>query len=134
MKIINYGYPDTTFTWWESKRIIYNTGLVISGITAFICYCAVFEILSDEIVNKTVQNGGDSSEVEITLFTTLIQGLGYLVAMAIANICYFLGPVSEKIIKPSDPERYRKLAYNLGFWCSFALPFGIPLTVMIIYS
>jgi len=51
----------------------------------------------------------------ITLFTTLFQGAGYLVMIGIANVWYFLGLLSERVVRPSNPERYRLICYRLGF-------------------
>jgi len=46
--------------------------------------------------------------------------------IAVANVCYFLGPLSERFVRPADPERYRRICYRLGFWFSVLLPFSIP--------
>ena len=46
--------------------------------------------------------------------------------IGIANACYFLGPFSERVIHPADPERYRRNLYRLGFWFSVLLPFSLP--------
>lgn len=67
-----------------------------------------------------------SGEFEIALFTTVFQGVGYLFMMAMANVCYFLGPLSERIVRPRNIATYRKTAFRLGFWFSVLLPFTIP--------
>jgi hypothetical protein len=46
--------------------------------------------------------------------------------MALANLGYFLGPWSERVLKPKDPDQYRKITFRLGFWFSMLLPFTIP--------
>jgi hypothetical protein len=98
--------------------------LVVAGALAFIAYVAVGSVLLPPEAN-----------FEVTLFTTLFQVVGYLVMMGVANICYFLGPLSERIIRPSDPERYRRVCYRWGFWFSLLLPFSIPaiLAVMAVF-
>ena len=68
-------------------------------------------------------------DAEITLFTTAFQGIGYLFMMAIANVCYFAGPLSELLSKPQNIERYRRMTFQLGLWFSVHLPFAIPLIV-----
>ena len=91
----------------------------MAGIAAFICYAAAFEVRCRGV-----------PEAEITAFTILFQGFGYLVAMGIANLCFNLGPLSERLLQPIEPERYRERAYQLGFWFSVALPFLIPVAVL----
>jgi len=66
------------------------------------------------------------ADVEITIFTTLFQGIGYLFMIGVANVCYFIGPLSERFVRPAEPERYRHICYRLGFWFSVLLPFTIP--------
>jgi len=65
-------------------------------------------------------------DFEVTVFTIFFQGIGYLFMIGVANVCYFLGPFSERVIRPSDPQRYRLACYRLGFWFSVLLPFSIP--------
>jgi hypothetical protein len=107
-------------SWWEQRRLRYNIGLVIAGVSAFVCYVVV--------VDRGISIG-TMPDAEITLFTTGFQGVGYLFMMAIANVCYFAGPLSESLIKPQNVERYRRMTFQLGFWFSVLLPFAIPLIV-----
>lgn len=103
--------------WWRDRRKRYNLGLIVAGFLAFVCYVAVLSIfkLSHRL-----------AEIEITVFTTLIQGLGYLVMMLIANLFYNLGSLSESLFKPSRPDKFRTFMFNLGFWFSVTLPFLVP--------
>ena len=107
--------------WWRSRRLQYNTAIILAGIGAFICYLVIFGIF-----HKRLGPGAD-----VTPFTTLFQGVAYLLVIGIANICYYIGPISEKIIKPKDIDRYRNTAYNMGLWGSIILPFLIPILVLI---
>lgn len=117
---------DTTAsarTWWEARRWRYNKGLVIAGLLAFVCYAIVgFSLLT-----------GDQ-EFEITGLTTLVQGIGYLFMMVVANVCYFLGPLSERGVDSKDLEQHRQRYYRLGFWFSVLLPFSIPLLLLLIHA
>lgn len=109
---------DTTISpsaWWKARRLQYNVGLVVAGFLAFIIYVVVGSTMLPP-----------DADFEITIFTTLFQGVGYLFMMAIANVCYFLGPLSESFVQPANPERYRRVCYQLGFWFSVFLPFTIP--------
>jgi len=103
------------FAWWSARRLRYNIGLVVAGILAFIAYAVIGSTLLPV-----------DADFEVTLFTILFQGVGYLVMIAVANVCYFLGPLSERFVRPTDPERYRRICYRLGFWFSVLLPFSIP--------
>ena len=65
-------------------------------------------------------------QAEITIFTIGFQAIGYLCAMAVANIFYFLGPICELIFKPKNVENYRNLSYKSGLYFSVCLPLLIP--------
>ena len=105
----------TTTQWWYQRRKHYNISLVCAGILAFICYVAVILLNTDVI-----------PDAEITIFTTLFQGVSYLIMIGVANICFFLGPISEKVFKPKNVGYFRKVTYRMGYWFSVALPFSIP--------
>ena len=106
--------------WWEQRRLRYNIALIVAGVLAFAAYVAV--------VDRGISMG-TMPGAEITLFTTAFQGFGYLLMMAIANVCYFAGPLSESIVKPKNIHRYRRVMYWLGFCFSVLLPFTIPALV-----
>jgi hypothetical protein len=112
------GADVAPLTWWEARRLYYNIGLASAGILAFFCYVVVCHTLLPRVL--------DPSEIEITPFTTLFQGIIYLIMMGVANVLYFLGPLSERVFHPSDVNRYRCVCYRVGFWLSALLPFGIP--------
>ena len=108
----------TPWKWWESQRVKYNLSLVIAGIIAFVSYVVLASVF-----------GQYFNQLEITIFTTAFQAIGYLFAMIIANIFYFLGPVSELLLKPKNTELYRKTCFKIGLYFSVGLPFLIPLTI-----
>jgi hypothetical protein len=105
----------SSFVWWNARRLRYNVALVIAGILAFIAYLAVGSTMLPP-----------DADFEVTIFTTLFQGIGYLFMIGVANVFYFLGPLSERVVRPRDPERYRCICFRLGFWFSVLLPFSIP--------
>ncbi len=111
-------HPSDTRHWWESRRWRYNLWLALAGVGAFSLYCLVCWTLLPRVV--------PAMDIEITLFTILFQGSGYLIAMGLANICYFLGPLLEYLCKPQDPLRFRSTCYFLGTGFSVSLPFCIP--------
>ncbi|PYX10806.1 MAG: hypothetical protein DMG88_01350 [Acidobacteria bacterium] len=108
--------------WWSGQRLGYNIGLVIAGPLAFVCYAAVGEWCIQR--HSTV-------DFEITIFTIFFQAVGYLLMMGVANVLYYLGPFSEKIIKPSRIANFRKMAFRLGFWFSVLLPFIVPISLFL---
>ena len=93
--------------------------MLIAGPTAFVLYAVATSIWVPM--------------PEITLFTMLFQGIGYLMAMGLANICYFLGPLGELLFGLRRRARYRRVCYALGFWFSVGLPFLIPLMIVLFY-
>lgn len=103
------------FTWWGARRLRYNVGLAVAGVLAFIAY---------SVVGSTMLPIED--DFEVTIFALFFQGFGYLLMMAVANAFYSLGPLSECIVRPRDPARYRRICFGLGFWFSVLLPFSIP--------
>lgn len=111
---------DSPFAWWEARRRRYNVGLVVAGLFAFLAYATIGATLVPE-----------EADFEISLFTVAFWGIVYLLLIAVANVCYFLGPVSEWCVRPSDPARYRRVCYALGFGFSVLLPFSMPVMLAI---
>jgi hypothetical protein len=103
--------------WWRGQRKRYNIGLIVAGLLAFVLYVGVVEFF---------QQDKRMADLEITLFTIIFQGVGYLIMMLIANLFFNLGAVAESILDPTNPDRFRTITFNLGFWFSVALPFLIP--------
>jgi hypothetical protein len=120
-KSFTTGEEISTSAWWRKMRIKYNIGLIISGIIAFIIYAF--------IVEKLVKP--NHPEAEMNLIFIIIQAFFYLICMLLANIFYFLGPLTEKLIKPKNINVFRTITFGLGFWFSFALPFSIPFALLI---
>lgn len=122
MKNKRANYSEIALAWWNKNRLKYNIGLVISGILAFICYVVVLEII-------VMPN---NHEAEFTIFTILIQGTGYLIMMLLANLFYYLGPLSEELVRPGNVTKYRKVVFSLGYWFSFILPFSVPISILFV--
>jgi hypothetical protein len=115
--------PWAMQTWWAARRRRYNIGLLVAGPLGFICYAAAVSRCIDLRV---------PGDWEITIFTTLFQGFAYLVMIGIANLCYYVGPWSEQLFRPANVARYRKTAFQLGFWFSVLLPFT-PFALLMFY-
>jgi hypothetical protein len=109
-----------TQDWWQSKRLDYNIWLIIAGILSFLIYGSLVWSFPEAV-----------PEAEITAFTVIFQGVGYLIAMGIANLCFYAGQISEDLFKPKNLEQYRQITYQLGKWFSFILPFMIPMLILL---
>lgn len=106
--------------WWGRRRLRYNIGLILAGLLAFAVQVAV--------VSWGISKGAipPNPDPDAMLITIVLDGTVYLFMMCIANLCYYLGPLSEEIVRPSDYDRHRHIAFRLGFWFSVLLPFSIP--------
>lgn len=109
--------------WWSKKRTNYNLGLVLSGILAFVLYV----ILGVNLIMPY------DDDFEITLFTIVPQGIGYLIMILIANLLYSLGVSFDLNCNKENTERFRKNLFCLGFWFSVSLSFLAPLMILISY-
>lgn len=112
--------PVPASEWWSGRRRLYNVALLIAGFLAFLAYAVVLETRC-----------APAPDVEITIFTAAVQGVGYLVAMAIANLFYNLGSWSETRLRPRDVSRYRRWTWGIGVGFSVVLPFTLPVLVAV---
>jgi hypothetical protein len=106
--------PWAREAWLSGRRLRFNVALLVAGLPGFICYAVAVQRCID------LHAPGDW---EITIFTTLFQGFAYLVMLGVANVCYLLGPWSERVLRPHNVATYRTIAFRLGFWFSVLLPF-----------
>ena len=108
--------PTEAWAWWQARRLRYSVALAASGLAAYGLHVGLFYAFGHPLWTRW-QDG-----VSMTLFL----GVGFLILMGAANVCYVLGPITEALVKPDDPERYRRTTFAMGFWCSIALPFAFP--------
>ncbi|MHB8417852.1 MAG: hypothetical protein ACYDCL_07240 [Myxococcales bacterium] len=87
---------------------------------AFLLYCLEIELLP---------NG--RPQLELTLFTTAVQGVGYLIFMAVANLLYTVGRASEGVLHPRDLNRRRRTMFALGTAVCVATPMLVPILVFL---
>ncbi|MGZ5093854.1 MAG: hypothetical protein ACXWCY_26300 [Burkholderiales bacterium] len=96
---------SSAFEWWASRRARYNRlllGIIVASVFGLVVLRAVFE---------------DHFPCEkITPISLFLIALICLVSMAVANIFYFLGPLVERPLRPSNVVAYR----NRMFWAGVA--------------
>ena len=114
----------TILPWWGKRLIIYNVGLVLAGILAFVAYVLVITKFETVLFSQGEDSDGFSG------FVLVFQGFAYLFMMLVANVCFCLGPILEAWLKPRNVAKYRTITFSLGFWCSVALPFIVPLLLL----
>lgn len=110
-------FSGDNWIWWQARRLRYNLILAAGGWIAY-GLAVGLNYAFDHPVWKDWRGG---------LGMTLFLGTVFLVVMGIANVCYLLGPAVEAWVKPDDVSRYRRTAYAMGLWGSFAVPFVFPL-------
>jgi hypothetical protein len=103
--------------WWGKRRRFYNLALLLAGVGSFAAYAVVVSVRARTDISY-----------EITLFTIVPQAFCYLLGMALANVCYGLGPWCERRLQVADIERdrFRRWCFGAGVVFSVALPFLIP--------
>lgn len=109
--------------WWSERRLYYNVGLIVSGIVAFIIYL---------ILGVTLIMPYDD-DFEITLFTIVFQGMGYVFMMLFANLFYSFGVHTDLNLNRENSMKFRKTLFNIGFGFSVVLPFLAPIMLLITY-
>jgi hypothetical protein len=111
---------EPTWRWWLGARLLwYNAGLLCAGPVAFVLYATVVFAFEDR-----------TPDADINALTTILQAVGYLFAMGVANVCYLGGPLSELLLRPHNPARYRRVVFWSGFAFSALLPFAIPVALL----
>jgi hypothetical protein len=102
--------------WWSAHRRQYNIALLISAPVSAAFLFAVWVVFEDRL--PCLEITGLSIEFGIILFAI---GLG------LANICYFLGPLSERLIRPFNAIAFRRWVYGAGLIFSLLLIFWPPI-------
>ena len=108
---------DDAWTWWQARRLRFNLTLAAAGWLAY-----------GLAVGQSFVLGKPMWQSPVGAFSmTLFLGAGYLVLMGFANVAFLLGPTVEGWIRPTGVSAYRRTAFAMGLWGSFALPFALPL-------
>jgi len=65
--------------------------------------------------------------LEITAFSFILGAIAFLPGLVAANICYFLGPLGERIFRPSNANMYRRWIFGGGVALSLLIIFAPPI-------
>jgi hypothetical protein len=98
--------------WWAAQRLRYNAVLLLGAAVSSLCLLGVGWAFGPRLPC-----------LEITAFSVLVGGVFFLFGMGLANIFYYLGPLSEQLLKPNHALRFRRVAFALGTAFSLLLIF-----------
>lgn len=110
-------FDADAWSWWEARRLRYNLVLAATGVIAYAAAVAIYAAFGFPVWRNWLGNLG----------LTLLLGLGFLVLMGCANVCYLAGALMESLARPADRDAFRRRAFAMGLWGSAALPFFFPL-------
>jgi len=99
-----------SFAWWGARRLRYNLALVIAAPISAICLFLVWWLFEDRLPC-----------LEITGFSLVLWGVLFFVGLALANLCYFLGPLAEKVVRPRNVARFRAMVFAMGLGISLSI-------------
>ena len=93
----------STSLWWAAHRQRYNTILLITALVSLTSLLLVWWIFEARLPC-----------LEITGFSLVVGGSGFFVGLCLANLCYFLGPLTEWLIHPQNVLAFRRKVFALG--------------------
>ena len=114
--------PSATMRWWGRRMLIYNAGLILAGLMALVGYLLIVSWLETTGQSDYAEGGGG---IEV-----IVQGVGYVFYMVAANMCYLLGPLFERLLKPRKLMLYREITFWTGLCVSVLLPLAVPVVVL----
>ena len=77
----------SAWQWWERRRLRYNVGLLLAGLSAFVLYLAVYFTFGNRL----------PIEIDVTIFTIVFHGIAFAFYVFVANVFYCLGAWSERL-------------------------------------
>ena len=101
-----------THAWWQSQRFRYNLILLAAAPASVLFLFLVWWLFESRLPC-----------LEITRFSLMFGAALFVIGLAVANVCYFLGPISERIFRPRNPATFRVCLFSLGTMFSLLLIF-----------
>jgi hypothetical protein len=89
--------------WWSARRLRYNIILIIAAPISGISLLAVWGLFQDRLPC-----------LEVTGFTLVVGAILFLPFLAVANLCYLLGGLSERLLRPRKVIAFRRWVYGMG--------------------
>jgi hypothetical protein len=102
--------------WWSARRRRYNITLFIAAPISFVFLMTVWGLFEERLPC-----------LEITGVVIIFGAMLFLVGVGLANICYFLGSLGERLIRPRNVFAFRRWAYGVGVAFSLLLIFSPPI-------
>jgi hypothetical protein len=98
--------------WWSARRNRYNVTLICAAPLSLIATLIVWGFFEERL--PCLEINGASILLGIPLF---------LIGLLLANICYILGPLSERLVRPRNVTVFRTWVYRAGAAFSVLLVF-----------
>jgi hypothetical protein len=114
------GTTEDRRAWWSVQRGPYNVALAVAFPISVISLFVVWALFEERLPCFEINGAG-------LFFGIILFGFG----MGLANICYLLGPLSERLIRPRYPTLFRRWVFGIGLAFSLLLvffPVGVTLT------
>lgn len=112
MNIAATEFALSTSAWWAARRLRYNAVLLFGAVASFLCLLAIGWLFEARLPC-----------LEITAFSAALGGIAFIVGLGLANLCYYLGPLSERWLHPKNILGFRRAAFALGTTFSLLLIF-----------
>jgi len=102
----------SALSWWAAHRLRYNVILLIAAPLSLASLLVVWWLFESRLPC-----------LEITGFSLMFGGVLFLVGLGLANLCYFLGPISERLLHPKNLAVFRRRVFAVGTGFSLVLIF-----------
>lgn len=106
---------DEATQWWAARRRRHNAIAILIGAICFLL-CAVL--------------GSELPEVELTVFALGFQLVAVALYLMVANAAYSLGVIVERLVRPTNVQRFRSMLFLAGVTLTVAPFVAVPALVI----
>lgn len=123
---------ETRRHWWALRRWRYNAWL-LGALAATCVSLLVINGVFDERINPPIVDAkGDFIGRDNDLSPALCFGCGFgAIGLALANLCYGLGPLVEQCVPAARVATYRRWAWRAGVAFACAVPLALPASLLV---